>query len=103
MLDYSRLSQTPASFEKTDLNRILENVKNDYELLIAEKEAVIESESLPVIEAVPLQMQQLFSNLISNSLKFCDKKPVIKIPFRTVTGEEMNILPQKMPRKNLQK
>jgi len=91
VLDYSRLSQTPASFEQADLNQILENVKNDYELLIAEKEAVIESEALPVIEAVPLQMQQLFSNLISNSLKFSNKRPLIKITCSIVTGKEIDI------------
>jgi PAS domain S-box-containing protein len=91
VLEYSRLSQAPAVFEATDLNQILENVISDYELLIAEKAAVIKSEKLPVIKAVPLQMQQLFSNLISNSLKFSSKDPVIKIASRIVSGREINI------------
>ena len=29
-----------------------------------------------------MQLQQLFSNLIFNSLKFCDKKPVIEISWK---------------------
>lgn len=91
VLEYSRLSQTPVVFEATDLNQILENVISDYELLIAEKAAVIKSEKLPVIKAVSLQMQQLFSNLISNSLKFSNEDTVIKITCRIVTGKEINI------------
>jgi PAS domain S-box-containing protein len=91
VLEYSRLSQTPVIFETTDLNRILENVKTDYELLIEEKGAIIKSEKLPVIKAVSLQMQQLFSNLIGNSLKFSDKAPIIKITCNIVSGKEINV------------
>ena len=91
VLEYSRLSQTKGNFDATDLNKILENVKIDYELIIAEKSAIIESETLPVINAIPLQMQQLFSNLISNSLKFCNETPVIKISNRFVNGNEIDI------------
>jgi len=90
VLDYSRLSQTTTRFEQTDLNKILENVELDYEIMIAEKEAVINSDRLPVIKAVPLQMQQLFSNLISNSLKFNDSTPVINISSSIVTGKEIS-------------
>ncbi|MBV9962738.1 MAG: PAS domain S-box protein [Parafilimonas sp.] len=91
VLDYSRLSQTNAAFETTDLNDILENVKSDYELLITEKNAVINNNKLPVIKANPLQMQQLFSNLISNSLKFSEERPVINITSRIVTGKDVSV------------
>ena len=36
-------------------------------------------------------MQQLFSNLISNSLKFSDKKPVIEITGKIVSGKEIDV------------
>jgi PAS domain S-box-containing protein len=94
VLDYSRLSQANNNFETTDLNRVLEIVKSDYELLINEKGAVIQSEVLPVIQAVPLQMQQLFSNLISNSLKFSKEKPIITITWKKVSGNEADISPE---------
>jgi signal transduction histidine kinase len=45
---------------------------------------------LPVIKANPLQMQQLFSNLISNSLKFSGDDPSIEISARRATGAEIN-------------
>jgi PAS domain S-box-containing protein len=79
VLDYSRLSRTDTQFVTTDLNQILENVKIDFELLIEQKKAVIVQENLPEINAIPLQLTQLFSNLIGNSLKFSEKNPEIHI------------------------
>ena len=38
--------------------------------MIQQKKATIHSDDLPTIEAIPLQMNQLFYNLINNSLKF---------------------------------
>jgi len=78
VLTYSRLS-AEEQFINTNLNTILDNVLADYELLIVEKNAVIEKENLPNIKAIPLQINQLFSNLVSNSLKYSSKNPVIKI------------------------
>lgn len=78
VLTYSRIS-VEDQFIKTDLNSIIDNVLNDYELVIAEKNATIEISTLPDIKAIPLQMHQLFSNMLSNSLKYSDKEPVIKI------------------------
>jgi light-regulated signal transduction histidine kinase (bacteriophytochrome) len=79
VLTYSKLSSADALFTATDLNTILENIKADFEVLIEEKKAVIESDPLPTVIAIPLQMNQLFSNLISNALKFSTEEPVIKI------------------------
>lgn len=89
ILVYSRLPQVGEKLEPTDLNLILDNVKVDFELIVAEKNAVIESDNLPVINAMPLSMHQLFSNLISNSLKFCEKDPVIRITSATVDVREI--------------
>jgi signal transduction histidine kinase len=76
-------------FEKTDLNKILDDVKSDFELLIKERNAKIEAGKLPVIYGVPLQLHQLFSNLISNSIKFCEHEPHIKISSGILTKEEL--------------
>jgi PAS domain S-box-containing protein len=86
VLAFSTISKEGEEFSSTDLNKILEAVKNDYELRIEEKKAVIKSDRLPVIIANPLQMNQLFSNLVSNSLKFSKEKPEIKISARSVKG-----------------
>jgi two-component system CheB/CheR fusion protein len=64
----------------------------DFELIILQKKAKIEFDKLPVIQAIPLQMEQLFHNLISNALKFSknDVPPVISISSRTITQQEAN-------------
>lgn len=81
VLIYSRLT-SEQQFTKVDLNEILEIVLADYELFINEKDGKVVKDKLPVITAIPLQMEQLFSNLISNSLKYSDKTPVITITYK---------------------
>jgi signal transduction histidine kinase len=63
-------------------------VLEDYELMIGQKQArVVVSQLLPV-RGVPLQLQQLFSNLLSNSLKFCEQDPVIEIKSEKIEKDE---------------
>jgi PAS domain S-box-containing protein len=85
LLNFSRLSQSVMDYEEVDLNLILQEVLKDVEVLIEQKEAVVHSDPLPTIKAAPLQMTQLFYNLISNSLKFAKKNstPMLHI---TVAG-----------------
>jgi two-component system CheB/CheR fusion protein len=59
----------------------------DLELVIQEKGARIHTSSLPVVEAVPGQMRQLFQNIIANSLKF--HKPG-EAPVISVTAEAVS-------------
>lgn len=79
LLEFSRLLSPDTRFVRTNLNDIVRAVKSDFELLIEEKGAHIEIENLPIIEAVPLQMNQLFYNLIGNALKFVQAGVVPKI------------------------
>lgn len=89
VLAYSRLSSNGDPYEAADLNIILRNVLTDFELLIEEKNAVIEFDVLPSIQCIPLQMNQLFSNLISNSFKYTTEKPVVKITYKEVRGYDI--------------
>jgi PAS domain S-box-containing protein len=91
VLTFSEVSTAVKEVDKIDLNQVLNHVKMDFELVIEEKQAVIESNRLPVIDGINIQILQLFSNLISNSLKFAlkDKKPVIKIESRLLTVDEV--------------
>ena len=86
VLTYSQLSKEKEVFETVNLQQVIENIKTDFELLIEQKEATIQYTELPTIEAIPLQMAQLFGNLISNSLKFSRAyvQPVI-----TITAQQM--------------
>lgn len=89
MLYYSRISVPDGSFVKVDLNDLVKQVINDFELLIQEKNAVIRCEGLPVIEANPLQINQLFTNLLSNSLKFNNShRPEISIKAAPIQANE---------------
>ncbi len=70
VLTYSQLSKEKDVLEQVNLQLLIENIESDFELLIEQKQATIHCKDLPVIEAISLQMSQLFSNLISNALKF---------------------------------
>jgi len=90
VLNYSRLSQSGNIFVETDLQKILDHVKNDVELIIEEKGAKINSDPLPVINGIEQQLYQLFYNLINNALKFSIEKPVLTISCRQLTKDEIN-------------
>lgn len=81
VLAYSNVATDCELFVETDLNEILNGVLEDLEITITSRNAIIEFDRLPVIEAIPIQMTQLFQNLISNSIKYTepDKRPEIKI------------------------
>jgi len=90
VLNFSRVLDASV-FEDTDLELVLEKVTGDFELLISQKAAVIHHDPLPVIKAVPLQMNQLFYNLLGNALKFSKAgvAPVINIRCRLMEPEEL--------------
>lgn len=90
VLNYSRLSNNDDQFENVDLNEVIENIKNDYEITITERSAVIKANELPVLKGNKLQLNQLFLNLISNSLKFSETKPVISISSNIIERPQVN-------------
>jgi PAS domain S-box-containing protein len=93
VLAYSEVAKENDRFEKVDLNTVLEHTLADYDLLIEQKGAEISCDHLPVIDAIPLQMSQLFGNLIGNALKFSrkDVKPVINISTSRLSGKEKEL------------
>ncbi len=90
VLTYSKLS-IEKHFVPIDLNIIIDNVLSDYELVISEKNAVVKKGILPIINAVPPQMHQLFSNLISNALKYSSNAPIIEIKSEIKTVKDLQI------------
>ncbi|WP_246020624.1 PAS domain-containing sensor histidine kinase [Flavobacterium humi] len=94
IMQYSQLLLTDELFEMNDLNTVLENVKDDYELLIEEKKAEINCSGLPVVRGIPIQLHQLFYNLLGNSLKFSGENPVITIISEKAEREEIQRYPQ---------
>ncbi|MGI8636741.1 MAG: PAS domain-containing sensor histidine kinase, partial [Segetibacter sp.] len=81
VLSYSNVVSEQDLFVHTNLNDVINGVIEDLEISITIKKATIERENLPVVEAIPVQMTQLFQNIISNSLKYSKPHvpPTIKI------------------------
>jgi two-component system CheB/CheR fusion protein len=92
LLAYSSIDLPGDKFVRTDLNKILQNVTTDFDLLIEEKGALFQNNGLPVVDAVPLQMHQLIQNLVSNALKFSRQgiQPVIHISHKILTPDEVS-------------
>jgi two-component system, chemotaxis family, CheB/CheR fusion protein len=81
LLNFSKIRRISASFKQCDLNQVVKEELADFDTIIKQKNAKVIYADLPVIHAIPIQMEQLFHNLISNSLKFADgnRAPVINI------------------------
>jgi light-regulated signal transduction histidine kinase (bacteriophytochrome) len=77
LLSYSRVSNRPESFSPVSLAEVLKEVVADLSLLIEKTGGRVEVGELPVIECNPLQMRQLFQNLLGNSLKFRGQDPPV--------------------------
>jgi PAS domain S-box-containing protein len=91
ILNFSQLSKSQDEYPTLDLNKCLQTIISDFELVIEQKRAIIKFDPLPVIQGVALQMTQLFYNLISNSLKFVEegRQPVIYITSRILSKKEV--------------
>jgi two-component system, LuxR family, sensor kinase FixL len=86
LLSFSRVTSKAQPFVKVDLNQVLKEVLSDLEITVEKNKAKITFESLPVIEADPTQMRQLFQNLIANAIKFRKENtdPEIKIYSKSI-------------------
>jgi len=87
LVNYTRTIKGDKVFVKTNLNKILEQVQSDLSQNIEETRTEIVMKNLPTIQAIPFQLEQLFINLISNSIKYCseDKNPKISIFTEKIT------------------
>ena len=98
LLIYSRANKADKNFEPADLNEILENSKRDLSQRIEEKNVTINSLSLlPALNVIPFQIQQLFINIISNSIKYSKSEidPVINVNTKIVEGKDIPGYPKK--------
>lgn len=90
LLQFSRTNKPDKEFVMSDLNELFENAKQDVAVTILEKKAQIISDTLPKTLAIAFQIQQLFLNLLSNSLKYSKKEtpPIIKINYSKVKATD---------------
>lgn len=74
LLDYSRVQTRPRELERTDLQRVVDEVLSNLDP--TGQEARIEVGELPAIVADQSQMLRLFQNLLANALKFRSQRPL---------------------------
>jgi len=93
LLAYSHTNNEKVVFEKTDINEILKEIKDEFKEELHDKNAkIIIMHKLPVFKVIRFQFHQLLHNLISNALKFSDhQKPVqISIDSEIGTGHKFD-------------
>ncbi len=93
LLNYAMVTTKARPFKMVDFNAIINESLFYLEGAISESKAALNIESLPLIEADPVQIRQLFQNLIGNSLKYCEKgvAPVIHIFSQPAPDNKINI------------
>ena len=86
LLQYSRTNRSEKAFENIDLNHVATNAISELSENIAEKKAVINFEKLHQVQGIQFQLEQLFINIISNSLKYSktDETAIVNISSKKV-------------------
>lgn len=87
ILNYSRLSANDDHIEAIALTDLVEEILEDFDLKISERNAKVRTENLPVVEGNKGQLRQVFYNLISNALKFTPPK---KDPCVIISSKEID-------------
>ena len=91
LINYSRINFIEKEYKKTDMNLLLKKTLADLKDTISEKNAVITITPFPQLNVIPYQIQQLFTNLITNSIKYAKEgvPPEIKIEIHDPSTEEI--------------
>ncbi len=80
LLEYSLLNKRAPNLQELDLNKLLDEVRQDLGAMLEQREVNLTNTKLPSIYADKTLMKQLFQNLIGNAVKYNDKKlPKVKI------------------------
>lgn len=93
LLNFSSLKQKE-NFEFLNLSEVVQAVQQDLELAIQQNGVRVYADTLPDVEAIPLQMHQLFYNLLNNAIKFAspNRKPEIRITHHYLTENQKSKL-----------
>jgi signal transduction histidine kinase len=88
LLAFSRVTSKGQPFTPIDLNTLVEEVLSDLEMRLEQSKGQVHVDHLPTIDGDPLQMRQLFLNLINNALKFHRNgvPPIIHVSAQILNG-----------------
>lgn len=85
LLAYAKLTaEKEVPFRKLPLDEVLNNVLTNLQNQIDTNEVNIERTALPMLEVVPVKINQVFQNIISNAIKFKKKKEPLTIKIHSI-------------------
>ena len=92
ILNYSGLSANNSEIECIDLNELIRELRDHFELIMQEKGAEIIAGHMPCVDVIRGQIRQVFQNIISNALKFTrpEVKPVVRIEATPTSGKSFD-------------
>ncbi|OIB56544.1 hypothetical protein BBD46_18010 [Natrialba sp. SSL1] len=79
LLQYSRVETQGDPLEPVDLERILDDVRENLQVTIEESDATIEADSLPRVQGDPDQLRQVVQNLLDNAIEYSDDQPTVHV------------------------
>jgi signal transduction histidine kinase len=81
LLKLSRTGRADLQMEDVDMNSLMTDIYNTMEFQIRESGAKVEIEELPPCKGDKVLISQIFSNLLTNALKYLDKgrESIIKV------------------------
>ncbi len=90
-LSFSQTFSSTQTVESIDLNQMIDEIKVELSARIEDKKAVIVAMDLPKISAIPFQVKQLLTNLLSNSLKYTTPEvaPLVNISSKIINSSEV--------------
>ena len=93
LLALSRVATSSEPFAEVDLSEVLREVLSDLEMRNEASKATVVVDDLPTLSAVPVQMRQLFQNLLANAMKFRrpDAAPRIEVRAKPIAGSPAQV------------
>lgn len=88
VLDYSRLDESSLAKVPVDLKEMIADISIDFEMQLQEKQGKISYTDLPTVTGIPVQLRQLFSNLVSNAIKFSEAPVAIAVGCEPARAED---------------
>jgi signal transduction histidine kinase len=83
LLEFSQVASKSQPFSAVNLKEVVAGVLSDLETRIDETQSSIHVGELPILDADPLQMRQLFQNLIGNAIKFRKIEESLKVEIKS--------------------
>ncbi len=87
LLEFSQISRKQVVLEDINLHEIIDEIRMLYRIEIEKKNAKIIVEWLPGLHSNKIALKQVFQNLISNSLKYCQPGAEVIIKIGAVEKE----------------